>query len=109
MSSAHRFRFGEDPPAVLAHSTTPLPLLRPASNPEVTAPLTELVPPPDALVFREPPSAWVPSPAPVVPLVPPLPERAPAPSRVSFRTAASLVLLVLEVLVLGYLAATWRP
>ena len=105
MSPVRNFPFGKEPAAMLTQATTPLPILPP--NPQATAPLVDFIPPADALPFDEPPAAPMRLTAPILPLVPPLPSRVPARSRVSFRTAASLVLLVLDVVVLVYLAATW--
>jgi hypothetical protein len=105
MSAMRSFPFGKEPAAVLTQATTPLPMLPP--NPQATAPLVNFMPPADALPFDEPPAAPMLLTAPILPLVPPLPPRTPARSRASFRTAAALVLLVLDVVVLVYLAATW--
>jgi hypothetical protein len=101
MRHARRFPFGNEPAPKAAAPTTPLP----PHNPQATVPLVDFMPPARALPFRAPPLAPVPPIAPA----PPLPPRVPARSPVSFRTAAAVVLLVLDVLVLVYLAATWRP
>ena len=105
MSAMRSFPFGKEPAAVLTQATTPLPILPP--NPQATAPLVDFMPPAAALPFDEPPAAPMLLTAPILPLVPPLPPRTPARSRASFRTAGALVLLVLDVVVLAYLAATW--
>jgi hypothetical protein len=88
-----------DPVLTRAEQTGPLP----PSNPQVTAPLIGFVPPERALPFRAS------SPDLPAPLIVPQPSSRPLlPPRLSFREASSLVLLVLDVLVLAYLALTWR-
>jgi len=99
MSPALRFSFDEEPGCALRQSTTPLPPLPlPAPDPQATAPLADFLRP--ALPFGESPAE------PPCALVPPLPPARPAQSRTSLRTAAWLVLLALDLLVLVYLFAT---
>jgi hypothetical protein len=107
MSPVRSFPFGKEPAAVLAETTMPLLQSPPPPNPQATVRLVDLCPPAGAQPFREPPAAPMLLTAPILPLVPPLPPRVPARPRVSFRTAAALVVVVIEVLVLLYLAATW--
>jgi len=109
MNPARRFRFGEEPVATLVQSKAPLASLKPPPNAQATAPLVDFLPPPRTLPFREPPTAPMPPPEPLSPLALAPSPCVPARSRVSFRTAASLVLLVFDVLMLAYLLATWRP
>jgi hypothetical protein len=109
MSPARRFPFGKDPAPTHAPSTTLLPPPLSPPNPLATVPLVDFLPPGRTLPFRDPPPTpdlpTEPIPV-VVPLPPPRPRK---PQRFSLPTAAWVVLLVLDVLVLAYLAATWRP
>lgn len=116
MMTVRRFPFGSEPalpPSPPAERTMPVP----PPDPQATAPLSDFVSPRSPLPFRtpEPPTERVPlTPLPPVterlaPLVPPPPPRDPARQRVSMRTVAWALLLALDLIVLGYLAATWRP
>ena len=107
MSPVRSFPFGKEPAAVLAETTKPLPQSPPPPNPQATVRLVDFSPPAGALPFRESPPATMLPPAPTSPLVPPLPPREPARARISVRTVAALVAVVIEVSVLVYLAATW--
>ena len=108
MTLAHRFPFGRAPAPVKEDPTGPVP----PPNPQATALLVDFIPPARALPFRAPSSPPAPpsSPAPPAPstsLIRPLPVRPVARSRVSLRNGAGAVLLVLDLVVLVYLAATW--
>jgi hypothetical protein len=100
MSPVRRFPFGKEPAAMLVESTGPLP----PPNPQATAPLVDFVPPAHTLPFREP---RITPRLPPAPLVPSPPRRARAQPWISFRSPAAIALLVLDVVVLVYLAATW--
>jgi hypothetical protein len=103
MMPVRRFPFGHAPvetpaaPRAEGERTDRLPGLR-------TVPLADFQPPANPLPFRAPPP---PAPAKPFSLVPQPPRRASAPSRVSLRTVATIVLAVLNVVVIGYLVATW--
>jgi hypothetical protein len=99
---AHRFPFGRAPAPVKEDPTGPVP----PPNPQATALLVDFVPPTRALPFRAPSSSPAPPSSPTS-LVPLLPGRPVVRSRVSFRNGAGAVLLVLDLAVLVYLAATW--
>ena len=100
MSPVRTFPFGKEPAAVRAESTGPLP---PAKS-HATAPLVDFVPPAHTLPFREPRITPMLPPA---PLVPPPPRRVRAQPWISFRSPAAIALLVLDMVVLVYLVATW--
>ena len=88
--------------APLATRTEPLAPTwqRQRTLPVATAPLVDFLPPVRALPFRE--ALAAPGPAPT------RQRRASAWLHISFRSAAVLVLFVLDVVMLGYLVATWR-
>jgi hypothetical protein len=98
MTPPRRFPFGSEP-ALPPAPTAPVP-------PPETAPLGAFVPTASVLPFREA-AAPAERTEPVGPLVPP-PPRAPARSRGSWRTTAWAVLLLVDLVVLAYLIATWK-
>lgn len=99
--SPRRFPFGQEPVLVRAPEEPPS-----KSSAEQTVPLAPLAEQTVPLAAFLPPSRALPF-SPVLVPAPPASAPAPAQSRTSFRTAAALVLLALDLLVLGYLFATW--
>jgi hypothetical protein len=96
---ARAFPFGREPARTKAEQTAPLP----PPDPQKTERLADFMPAASILPFRAPLL-----PPPLHPLVPPPPRRTPVRAPLSLRHAAAMVLLVLDVVVLLYLAATWR-
>jgi hypothetical protein len=97
-----RFTFDSEP-APPAVPTAPVP---PAGSTE-TALLGAFVPPVSALPFRTAPPDPVATEL-VGPLVLPPPPRVPARSRAPWRTATWSLLLLVDLVVLVYLIATWQ-
>lgn len=109
MSPRRRFPFGQTPPPAPAERMKPAP---PRANPEATATLAGDVPRRPVLPFRPAPecepdllrTAPKREPETLVLLPPP----APATRRETWSTAAWAALLVVDIVVLVYLAVTWR-
>jgi hypothetical protein len=102
MRSLRRFPFGKAPAPMLTQSTAPLPLRPPPPDPKATAPLADFMPPERVLPFRAPPPPALPA-----SLVPPLPPHPARRSRVSYQNVAAVILIVLDLVVFAYVAATW--